>query len=171
MGADDSDIHSTQGGGWSTYKRLVLHMLEETHESVRGIQEAVTTLGADLRTYRVWTQDIDERLRADHDRLTTLDDNIRDAIDRLSAAEPLLKEMERQAAGAGARRSSPVDLGGLLVEIWRNPLGKVLYVLLALAIALAAAAGYNLVSDRQFDLDRHLRGEDQAQHPGPSPAP
>lgn len=153
MGEDDSQQVSTGSGGWSVYKRLVMRLVENCVSDCRDLSERVSKLEADLGQLRGWVEANDGKADGIRDRVVTTESDLVAVKESLKGIKARL-EKHSDDTHRIVRDHTPSP--GFFVEVWRHPIGKVLASLLALAAVLAAAAGYNAVSERQVDINEHL---------------
>jgi hypothetical protein len=160
MGDDTGNESSSGSGGWSTYKRLILRMLEDAARDIRSILGDLPEIKSKHEALHEWVKDIDREtkndLKAINDRLFVMEASVAEAIGRSKGVAANADRMEREykdnTAALRKKSSSP----GLLIEMWKTSLGKVLLSMLCLAALLSAGALYNLVSERQVDLNRTI---------------
>lgn len=158
-GEDDSQQVNTGSGGWSVYKRLVMRLVETCVKDCKDLSDRVTRLETDLKQLRGWVEGNDNKADDVRDRVVTTENDLLSIKDSIKGLKGRL-EKHSETTNQVVRDHTPSP--GVLVEIWRHPIGKVLASIAALAALLAAGAAYNAVSVAQVDINNHLpRSEDR----------
>lgn len=131
-----------RGEDWFTYKKLVLHLLEEAEKDIREIKATVASHELQIKA-----------IHEAHDQLR----------ERITALEK--PDLQTTVTTEQAPVIVKPVFWGLVADVWKHPIGKLLCLLIALTLAMVAATAYNVVSDRQIDLDRRIPGGESPNPP------
>jgi len=122
--------------GWSVYKRLIIRMIEDSARDIRELRDGLTPL------------------RTEHD---ALEKTVRDLNNRIMDLQNRVQALEiRPPTGRVEKRLVGTTFSGLLIEIWKHPVGKVVAGLWGLAALLAAAAAYTSLTGRDVDINQMI---------------
>lgn len=151
MGEDDTPANNR--GGWSEYKRLVMRLIDDLSAEVKRLNDTCTKLTGNVEALSNWVKDIDTAHEKQRERMINVEKTLVDLKDLVQRSNT-------------SRYSKQPGVGSFLVEVWRSPLGKVIFFLLSLALVVGAGAVYNIVSDTQIDIGRAIDHGNEAEGSG-----
>lgn len=157
MSEDETRQNSSSSGGWSTYKRLILRMLEDSVSDIRTLLADVTELKTKVDNLTTWVTDIHTDMkggqRSDAGKLEVLGNRLTELESDLRAISRELSEASHNTAALKAK-TEEVSRPSLLLAIWNTTVGKVLFFILAISLLFAGVASYNAVSVYQYDINK-----------------